>query len=699
MRLGYLLLLLPLSALGQCGWASEAPGGRAAVRTPSGDLLVTGSQTAAFSPTGALLWELALPGTAVAAAPSGGSYVAGQYSLPLAVDTLTLPAGTGTRLYLARLDADRRVVWALHAGGTDTSGGIGTAITALDVDPAGNVYATGYFRDTLQLGAFTLAATPDTNAPLGQFQDAFVAKLSPSGTVLWARSFAGPRDDRLNALHLNGNALYLTGMFTDSLDVDVDTLRATGYLVSPVSHYPDILLMRLDTAGNVQWAREMGSTFQAACPGDEGFAVRTRAGRVYLTGTIHPIAFFGGTVLNAGGSACTQKAFLASFSTGGTFIWAREAGSHGLGTANAGFALNLPSDTEIQWGGFVEDTAFFDGASVNEDTLFTNGGSADAFLARYDSSGTRDTVVVIGGTGYDAVYAFAQTTHPNWQLAGLFNNQFQLGSQLLTATGANEGFAAQLTEAFQANSFPYPDSLALGCGETFQLDITASPGFSYTWVPQSGLSSGSVPNPVISPAGGQTYVFTATGLGCTHVDTLQVVDLGGNLNVAFTASQTVLPTPPFTVSFVNQTPNAAQYTFTWDFGDGKQSGLLNPTHTYIMGGAYTVRLIAEDPATGCTDSFSLPEPILAGDALSRTPRETGVVLRASPNPASAWVTIENPTNQRITAVLTSQDGHQHLWPLQPGRNRISLEGIAAGVYALSVRGGGLPMKLVVVPSQ
>ncbi|MBC7904505.1 MAG: PKD domain-containing protein [Gemmatimonadaceae bacterium] len=41
----------------------------------------------------------------------------------------------------------------------------------------------------------------------------------------------------------------------------------------------------------------------------------------------------------------------------------------------------------------------------------------------------------------------------------------------------------------------------------------------------------------------------------------------------------------------------AGQTFFWDFGDGTTSTDINPTHTYLLPGTFTIKLVATDPAT------------------------------------------------------------------------------------------------------
>ncbi len=59
----------------------------------------------------------------------------------------------------------------------------------------------------------------------------------------------------------------------------------------------------------------------------------------------------------------------------------------------------------------------------------------------------------------------------------------------------------------------------------------------------------------------------------------------------FTADSLIGPVP-LTITFVNSSTHATN--FLWDFGDGTTDTVLNPSHTYIQAGAYTVTLIASD---------------------------------------------------------------------------------------------------------
>ncbi|MFN8144974.1 MAG: PKD domain-containing protein [Bacteroidia bacterium] len=119
---------------------------------------------------------------------------------------------------------------------------------------------------------------------------------------------------------------------------------------------------------------------------------------------------------------------------------------------------------------------------------------------------------------------------------------------------------------------------------------------SYEWDFGDGFTSNQpTPTHVYSCPGTYYVMLTVTGTGGCEVYTLQQVVLSG------------LPTADFTfvntgsdVAFTN-TSAGTGLTYSWDFGDGTNSTLDNPTHTYSCGGHKYVYLIATTPA-GCTSS-------------------------------------------------------------------------------------------------
>jgi gliding motility-associated-like protein len=98
------------------------------------------------------------------------------------------------------------------------------------------------------------------------------------------------------------------------------------------------------------------------------------------------------------------------------------------------------------------------------------------------------------------------------------------------------------------------------------------------------------------------YVVTASANGCfAPNDTVQV-----NVLVPPTVSFTVNTNPLCSdapISFVNQSPPTAQ--FSWTFGDGTNSTTYSPSHSYLNSGNYLVVLEATNQNNNCSASDSL----------------------------------------------------------------------------------------------
>ena len=104
----------------------------------------------------------------------------------------------------------------------------------------------------------------------------------------------------------------------------------------------------------------------------------------------------------------------------------------------------------------------------------------------------------------------------------------------------------------------------------------------------------------------ETFVVTVTdSLGCVSVsDPFQVQTYP--LPIAEAACQNAL----LNVSFYDLSTYATNWY--WDFGDGQNSTLENPTHTYATAGTYTVILTATDSCGSDNDTLIVKVPGPAG---------------------------------------------------------------------------------------
>jgi PKD repeat protein len=123
---------------------------------------------------------------------------------------------------------------------------------------------------------------------------------------------------------------------------------------------------------------------------------------------------------------------------------------------------------------------------------------------------------------------------------------------------------------------------------------------SAKWDFGDGTFSSSI-NPVkIFPDTGNYNVKMIAGIGTCKDSVTKSIQVVSRSKADFTATPTISCKAPLIVSFKNSTSSGG--TFSWDFGDGSNSALANPSHTYLKEGFYSVKLVFTN-AAGCADSI------------------------------------------------------------------------------------------------
>ncbi len=145
--------------------------------------------------------------------------------------------------------AGGELLWAKHAGGADLDVSNGVA-----VDAAGNSLVTGvFFSGTATFGAGEPNATVLTKVGGG---DAFLAKYTPDGSLLWAKRAGGPSYQKGSgvAVDAHGNIL-MTGGFLDSITFAAGEPKQT---VLTAVDGGDIFLAQYAPDGSLLWVKQAG---------------------------------------------------------------------------------------------------------------------------------------------------------------------------------------------------------------------------------------------------------------------------------------------------------------------------------------------------------------------------------------------------------------------------------------------------------
>jgi len=108
-----------------------------------------------------------------------------------------------------------------------------------------------------------------------------------------------------------------------------------------------------------------------------------------------------------------------------------------------------------------------------------------------------------------------------------------------------------------------------------------------------------------------TKLLNYDGVNGQNPDYVQFVETS---ELSFSANDSVFTAPPFNVQFTNNTPNASQYVWQWQFGDGAVSYQKNPNHTYTNNGSFSVTLIGLDTIKQTYDTLLKQDYIVLSGA-------------------------------------------------------------------------------------
>lgn len=128
-------------------------------------------------------------------------------------DTFNLTAaGFSSDIFISKLDALGKFVWAIQFGGASDENA-----TSILVDDFGNIYTTGRFESTVD---FDPSGDTFNLTSVGSY-DVFISKIDSSKNFVWAKQFGGINGESSNSMTLDvvGN-IYTTGRFYGTTDFD-----------------------------------------------------------------------------------------------------------------------------------------------------------------------------------------------------------------------------------------------------------------------------------------------------------------------------------------------------------------------------------------------------------------------------------------------------------------------------------------------
>jgi len=358
--------------------------------------------------SGAITWAIQTDGVfpQIALGLSGSTLVTGHFSGTSMFGTESLASVAAWSLFVMRVSSTGAIEWLTQAGGTSNNWGSKDIVS----DGMGGAFVVGSFEGTASFGAIQLISIGD--------RDTFIMHINSTGFIDWAIREGGTGEDQAYGIASDSAGLFVTGTFSDTVSfssgtsfsasggnifvmhvsragvaewtiqmgasqgagqgIEVDGLGALvtgsfigsatfGSIVLISSGASDAFVVRVSSAGTVEWAIQAGGTGH-----DDGTGLASDGiGGALVTGTFEGTITLGNTysLISDDGS---EDIFFMHVSSAGVVDWAMKSGG-----AGADISRSIASGS-----GHVLVTGSFESLASFGNSSLTSAGREDVFVVR-----------------------------------------------------------------------------------------------------------------------------------------------------------------------------------------------------------------------------------------------------------------------------------------------------------------------------
>lgn len=564
---------------------------------------------AKYNPSGQYLWAKTAGG---AGADVGRSlivdtnndvYVTGDYNSstinfnPGQAANLQTNKG-GNDLFLVKYSAAGQHIWSFATGGSGSEFGLG-----IDTDNQNNILITGAFT-----GVNTdFDPSPNAiNLSSAGGNDIYAVKYSPAGLYLCSFRAGGAGDDVGRDIATFGNFSYITGVFNNS-NVDFDPTAGT---ISISSSAEDAFFSKYDwtivppagtLAGMSNCATGLSQLTFTATSGTAPFSLHISNGTT--TSVYNNIQ--SGVPFSLSSSPTSPTTYTLT----------------GVKDANLCSAVT-PANSSV----------LISPASLPVTT------SGDVSICRFDSV----QLSAAGGVTYQ------------WSPATGLNDPFSpnpKASPALTTTYkviVTNGAGCKDSTTLTVTLKPSPSIVVLPASASFcegdSVQLTASGGSIYQWMPSTGLSDPSIANPKASPPGTATYKLVVTNSGGCKDSLTKTVTKNLPPTVSLDAGGAICPGDSLQLNASGGT------SYQWLPANGLNNAFVaNPKASPSITTTYKA-IVTNAP--GCKDSATTtiivkPKPVVAVSQPTAICKGDTVQLNATGGVSYIWSPVSTLNNSTV----------------------------------------------------
>ena len=353
----------------------------------------------------------------IALTPSGDLVVGGSFSGAFSLDGANIAHNGGTDGFIFKFSSTNgALVWSNRFGDAQNQRCSSVAVIPATQD----VICFGDFAGTINFGAMTVTSVG--------LEDIILARYSATGNFLYAfRGGDAKQQTARSVMATASSNLYVAALFDGAITWGVESIPSAGS--------GDVLIGKLLANGDASWSMRMGDT-NTQRPN----AIRDVPGGGTVTvGAFEGAGQFGTKAVVSKGA---YDAFVARIDANGSAMWVRAIGDGDpMATPDDQDALDAVAtdDGSIFVTGYVSGTVDFgDGAPSGP-------GDSDFFLTRLAPDGQTVWKIRAGSESPQFGRALALSGTAHLVVAGDFRGTLDFGNNPLTSAGSNDIFITKLS--------------------------------------------------------------------------------------------------------------------------------------------------------------------------------------------------------------------------------------------------------------
>ena len=578
--------------------------------------------------------------------------------------------GGGHDGFLVKFNTSGVRQWGTYYGGTGSDG-----ISSCCTDASGNVYIAG--TTTVSAGT-SIATSGGHQISNGGMYEAYLAKFNSSGIRQWGTYYGGSGDDFGSdcCTDPSGN-IYLSGQTSASVSSIIATTGAHQVTFSGGGY--DAFLVKFNSLGARIWG-----TYYGGSGNDAGqTCISDISGNIYLGGFsmssgVNVIATPGSHQSFYGGGA---DGYLVKFNSVGTRQWGTYYGTTGTNiieesVTDASGNIYVAGRTNNSSAGTVI-------ATIGSHQTTYGGGSSDAYLAKFNSTGIRQWGTYYGGNGIEEGWDCSIDPLGNIYLGGVTTSSV---SSTIATTGAHQinysgsGYDAFIVKFKNCNNLnpviTANSSACIGALISFSTSITGTTIPTYNWNGPNSFTS-SIQNPSFIATGASNigiYTLSVNNGGCIETTTTQIIAVNPKPIVNAVSSSTNFICIGQSATL---TANGAA-NYTWNPGGAGSSITISPTITT----SYTVTGI---DGNGCSNIAVISQSVSACTGINEFNNVSVVEIYPNPVTETLHINLGN-LNPSLTTIEVVNSIGQLVYSTKADSTlvNLNLSVLSNGVYVVKV---------------